>query len=114
MNLYIKLLNFTKSLGLTSAAHVLKLESYREGWHVPSTRMTCKFVKRFMLSEAQLINPSATQKPHKVLLCVYHLPDTVLGTGNQGKLSQMKHLPLWGLLFARVCKDLEHVRIASS
>ena len=36
-----------KKIGvLASAAHILKLERYRENWHVPCASMTCKFVKR--------------------------------------------------------------------
>ena len=31
---------------LASAAHILKLEQYREDYHGPCARMTCKFVKR--------------------------------------------------------------------
>ena len=40
--------HFNPVLVPASAAHILKLEWYREGWHGPCTRMTCKFVKRSM------------------------------------------------------------------
>lgn len=46
-------------------------------------------------------------KEENVLLYIYHLSDTVLGTGNRGRLGQTKYLPLCDLQLARVCKDFE-------
>lgn len=33
------------------AAHTLKPEGYREDEHVPRAKMTCRFMKRFILKE---------------------------------------------------------------
>ena len=45
--MYLLLIRFKNyAMVLTSAAHILKLERYRDDQHGPCARMTCKFVKR--------------------------------------------------------------------
>ena len=56
---------------LASAAHILKLELYREDYHGPCARMTRKFVKRSIFLNPLQIKIKKKKKKENVLSLIY-------------------------------------------
>ena len=61
---------------LALAAHILKLEQYREDWYGPCTRMTCKFIKCSIFLKKEREDAVVGGRGIRVSSQLGHLPGT--------------------------------------